>query len=121
MSGTLKISACDFSLSSSYRNNRIFNFCPVQIAYKDVDFYGMNPERLKARERYGLYPPRFVVSIDGSSTTRKAEVNFTFSGALTNKNNDNLKYPMQLLPQFPQPIMQGSYMYNTHQHVYTSI
>ena len=79
----------------------------LQISYKDVDFYGMNQDHLKAREKCGLYPPRFVVSIDGSRTTMKAVANFTFSGALINTTNDDLKYPLQLLPEFPQPVIQG--------------
>ena len=70
----------------------------------------MDSERLKAREMSGLYPPRFIVSIDGSGTTVKALANFTLSGALKNNSNDDLKYPMQLLPHFPQPIMQGGYV-----------
>ena len=86
------------------------SLCYVQIPYEDVDFFGMDSERLKAREMSGLYPPRFIVSIDGSGTTVKALANFTLSGALKNNSNDDLKYPMQLLPHFPQPIMQGRYV-----------
>ena len=89
------------------------SLCYVQIPYEDVDFFGMDSERLKAREMSGLYPPRFIVSIDGSGTTVKALANFTLSGALKNNSDDDLKYPMQLPPHFPQPIMQGRC-----QHVY---
>ena len=83
----------------------------MQIAYNDIDFYGVDPEHLKTWEMCGLYPPRFTLSIDGSHTTLKAVAKFTFSGALTHTSDDNLKYTMQLLPQFPQPTRKGRYIY----------
>ena len=41
----------------------------------------MSEDDLKLREEEMLYPPKFVITVRGSSSAEDSKVNFTFEGA----------------------------------------
>lgn len=44
----------------------------------------MSEEQLKLREEKKLYPPKFVITVTGSSTSKDSQAVFTFEGATRN-------------------------------------
>ena len=52
----------------------------MQITLNDIDFLQMSQEELWLKEKEGMYPPRFLVDIDGTSTTQKSQAQIHFTG-----------------------------------------
>ena len=59
-------------------------YCILQIQLSDVDFVGVNksPELLKIDEDDGVYPPRFLLSINCTPTARLSQTRVKITGAV---------------------------------------